>query len=44
LTAPTGSPIFETGIDVPTFSTVTSAAVMIFSAAAGSFEPAVATA
>jgi hypothetical protein len=40
LTAPTGSPIAETGMDVPTFSTVTSAAVMTFSAAAGSFDPA----
>jgi hypothetical protein len=27
-------------MDVPTFSTVTSAAVMTFSAAAGSFDPA----
>jgi hypothetical protein len=30
----------ETGMDVPTFSAVTSAAVMIFSAAGGSFDPA----
>jgi hypothetical protein len=30
----------ETGMDAPTFSTVTSAAVMVFSDAGGSFEPA----
>jgi hypothetical protein len=33
----------EVGMDVPTFSAVTSAAVMIFSGAGGSLEPAAAT-
>jgi hypothetical protein len=42
VTEPTGSPIAETGIELPTFSAVTSAAVMVFSAAGGSFEPAAA--
>jgi hypothetical protein len=40
VTALTGSPMAETGIELPTRSAVTSAAVMILSGATGSLDPA----